>query len=71
MDCTLETCTKEATQHTQYGLDLPRRFFQINYEDGSFESQKITSLAGSQAVMIVPMDLDDDGKIDALVQRCV
>lgn len=70
--CTAERpCTKQALGHERYGLDLPRRYFEANYEEGTLKSEKITSLAGSDAVMIIPMDLDDDGRMDMIVQRCV
>ena len=68
--CTPGQCPKAAADHTEYSLKLPRRFFKVNFEDAGFDSEKITSLAGASAVMLVPMDVDDDGRIDVLVQRC-
>lgn len=66
-----QTCNRDAIAHTRYGLDLTRRFFKVDFEDGSFDSQKITDLATSNSVLVVPIDIDDDGRIDMLVQRCV
>lgn len=43
----------------------------MDFQDGSFDSQKITDLAGGDSVLLVPIDIDDDGRMDALVQRCV
>lgn len=65
------TCSQIATEHSRYGLDLPRRFFKVDYKDGNFDSAKITELAGSDSVLLVPIDIDDDGRMDTLVQRCV
>lgn len=65
------TCNRVATDHARYGLDLPRRFFKVDFQDGSFDTQKITDLAGGDSVLLVPIDIDDDGRIDVLVQRCV
>jgi hypothetical protein len=65
------TCSQVATEHSRYGLDLPRRFFKVDYKDGSFDSEKITELAGGDSVLLVPIDIDDDGRMDAIVQRCV
>lgn len=65
------TCNRVATEHSRYGLDLPRRFFKVDFQDGSFDTQKITDLAGGNSVLLVPIDIDDDGRIDVIVQRCV
>lgn len=65
------TCSRMATEHSRYGLDLPRRFFKVDYKDSSFDSEKITDLAGGDSVLLVPIDFDDDGRMDAIVQRCV
>lgn len=67
--CTAERCPAEAASHKDYDLDLPRRYFEATFEEG-FDSRKITSLAGSNTELLVPMDIDDDGRIDAVVQRC-
>lgn len=68
--CTEETCPVAATAHKKYNLDLPRRFFEVNAQiSGGFYASNVTALAGS-SVMFVPADIDDDGRIDMLVQRC-
>jgi hypothetical protein len=60
--CTAETCPAGATDR-----DIPRRYF--NSTDKEVNINRITDLAGDTAVMLVPFDIDEDGRMDIIVQK--
>lgn len=68
IDCTLETCNSGAVNHQAYGESYVRRYFKKNVKvSEEFETSQITDMAGESASMLVPMDVDEDGRLDILV----
>lgn len=59
--CTENTCNKDAQSQRQFSQEAD--------EVDSFNSALVTQQAGPSAVMIVPIDIDEDGRIDILVQK--
>jgi len=60
--CTAETCPTAASER-----EIPRRYF--NATDKEVNIQRITDLAGDTSVMLVPFDVDEDGRMDIIVQK--
>ena len=61
------TCPAGAIDRKSFNIKLPRRYFAKEADDNGFNSKKITELAGGEADILVPMDVDDDGRMDILV----
>ena len=49
--------------------ETPRRYFNASDTNNLVNIQRITDLAGDSAVMLVPFDVDEDGRMDILVQK--
>ena len=60
--CTADTCPTAASER-----EIPRRYF--NATDKEVNIQRITDLAGDTSVMLVPFDVDEDGRMDIIVQK--
>lgn len=60
--CTPETCPGPAADR-----EIPRRYF--NASDKEVNIKRITDLAGDDSVMLVPIDIDEDGRMDIIVQK--
>jgi hypothetical protein len=58
--CTVDTCPAGATNRY-----IPRRYF--NGTDNVVNMQRITDLAGDSSIMLVPIDIDEDGRMDIIV----
>lgn len=58
--CSAETCPASAAER-----EIPRRYF--NSTDKVVNMQRITDLAGDSSVMLVPIDIDEDGRMDIIV----
>jgi hypothetical protein len=58
--CSAETCPTAATER-----EIPRRYF--NASDSVVNIMRISDLAGDTSVMLVPIDIDEDGRMDILV----
>ena len=52
-----------------YGQLTPRRYFAKNEKDG-VDSTHLTSLTASETTLMVPTDVDEDGRIDVILQKC-
>ena len=66
-ECTATTCNSNAVTWRQYGQPFPRRYFSTSTRmTDDFESSVITTMASEQTVMLVPMDVDEDGRLDIL-----
>jgi hypothetical protein len=49
--------------------NIPRRYF--NVSDNTVNLPIIQELAGPDSLMLVPMDIDEDGRMDIIVQKNV
>jgi hypothetical protein len=58
--CTTETCPAVAADRA-----IPRRYF--NSTDKVVNFERVTDLAGESSVMLVPIDIDEDGRMDIIV----
>jgi hypothetical protein len=58
--CTEATCPLGAVNR-----DIPRRYF--NSTDNVVNMKRITDLSGDSSVMLVPIDIDEDGRMDIIV----
>jgi hypothetical protein len=52
-----------------YGQLTPRRYFAKNEKDG-IDSTLLTSLTAGETTLMVPHDVDEDGRIDVILQKC-
>jgi hypothetical protein len=62
-------CVEGACHQSAVERKIPRRYF--NVSDNKIDLPVIQELAGDNSVMLVPMDIDEDGRMDILVQRNV
>ena len=62
--CTVETCPEAAAVR-----EVPRRYF--NASDKVVNINRISDLAGDSSVMLVPIDIDEDGRMDIIVQKTI
>ena len=60
--CTENLCSKEASNRVSYGISMPRRYFDMHQS-----SIEISVIAGNQTVIMVPMDVDNDGRLDLVL----
>ena len=68
--CTEQTCNAQAAKHKAYEDSFPRTYFAKLASINGVESAKITKEAGETTTMLVPMDVDEDGRLDILLQQC-
>ena len=61
-DCSEGVCPQAAVDR-----EIPRRYF--NSSDKIVDLSVIGDIAGPDSVMLVPMDIDEDGRMDILVQK--
>lgn len=67
-ECTDTTCNLAAAMHTSSeGQPFARRSFQKSSRvTEEFNADRITEMAGDDTVMLVPMDVDEDGRLDII-----
>ena len=58
--CSIETCPAAAVDRK-----IKRRYFKNS--DDVVNTERITDLAGGSSVMLVPIDIDEDGRMDIIV----
>lgn len=63
-ECEAGFCNPEALKHVNADGKM-RRFF--NTTDPNVDVARITELAGEDAVMLTPFDIDENGIMDILV----
>jgi hypothetical protein len=60
--CDYDNCPKDAVDR-----EISRRYF--NVTDKVLNANRISDLAGQNSLMLVPIDIDEDGRMDIIVQR--
>ena len=58
--CSIETCPAAAVDRK-----IKRRYFKNS--DDVVNTERITDLAGGSSLMLVPIDIDEDGRMDIIV----
>ena len=67
-ECTEHLCPEKAVSRKVGDHKNPRRYFN-GVQDDTLNLPIIDELAGDNAVMLVPIDIDEDGRMDILVQK--
>lgn len=67
--CEDGVCSSSAVNHVSYGNANPRRYFKKNINK-DVDSTVLTSMTKSETQIMVPHDVDEDGRIDVIVQNC-
>ena len=68
--CDESKCNQKAANHKAYGDEFPRTYFAKGASINGIDSAKITDKAGDKTTMMVPMDVDEDGRLDIVLQQC-
>ena len=50
-------------------MNMPRRYFDVN-EKSIVSFSDLSQITGNETVIMVPMDVDNDGRLDIILQKC-